>query len=202
VIVQTIHFKKIAIADLVNLFDMPFFPGGFRLSMKYAGRFYFVSWHGRLLQAYRYGKVRASQEVENIGKDELWNVFVWEDGKLSLQNYRTNRWLSAEPSGTAICDRAQPDAWEKWTLHGVSGRVAFLGEHGRWLCARPPEGGKQYRGEVIADGVECKEWERFSMIPADGTLEGDNTWWNSAQSALVVAKAVVPIIVALGGYEP
>lgn len=169
------------------------------MSLKYAGRFYFVSWHGRLLQAHTSGEMHASQEVQNVGQEERWNVYVWDDGKISLQNYRTNHWLCAEPSGKAICDRAQPDIWEQWRLHGVGGRVAFLSHHGRWLCAQPPGQDTQYGGEVIADRGECREWERFSMIPAEGTQEVNNTWWNSVRTAVDVAQQVVPIIVTIAG---
>lgn len=165
--------------------------------MKYAGRFYFVSWHGRLLQAHDDGEMHASQEVQNIGQEERWNLYVWPDGRISLQNYRTNRWLSAEPSGRAICDRAQPDTWEQWTLYGINGRVGFLSFHGHWLSAQPPGSDTQYGGEVIADRNECREWETFSMIPAEGVQEVNNTWWNSVSSAFNVAKEVVPIIISL-----
>ena len=165
--------------------------------MKYAGQFYFISWHGRLLQAYTDGEMHASQEIGNVGKEERWNVYVWQDGKILLQNYRSNSWLCAEPSGQAICNREQPDVWEQWTLHGVGGRVALLSNHNRWLCAQPPGDDTQYGGEVIADRGECREWERFSMIPAEGTREVNQSWWNDVLEAVNVAKEVVPIIVKI-----
>src|SRR4051812_16927793 len=117
--------------------------------MKYAGRFYFVSSNGRLLQSYTTGEMHASQEVQNIGQEERWNVYVWPNGKVSLQNYRTNNWLCAEPNGKAICDRPQPDIWEQWTLHGINGRVAFVSCHNNFLCAQPPGENAQFGGEVI-----------------------------------------------------
>jgi hypothetical protein len=165
--------------------------------MKYAGRFYFISWHGRLLQGYTNGEMHASQEVQNVGQEERWNVYVWPDGKLSFQNFRSNKWLCAEPNGRAVCDRPQPDIWEKWTLHGISGRVAFQSYHNKFLCAQPPGQNTEFGGEVIANRPECKEWERFSMIPAEGVQEVNNTWWNSVKTAFDVAQQVAPIIVPL-----
>ena len=161
--------------------------------MKFIGRFYFVSSHGRVLQAHTDGEMHAGQEVQNIGLEEKWNVFVWPDGKVSLQNLRTNRWLCAEPSGRAVCDRAQPESCEKWTLHRVNNHVAFLSAHNRWLCAQGPGEDTVYGGEVIADRTVCAEFEQFSMIPIDGTQEIDETWWDSVKSADVAKNIVLAV---------
>ncbi len=166
--------------------------------VKYIGRFYFVSSHDCALQSHSDGEMHASQKVQNIGKEERWNVYVWPDGKISLQNFLTNKWLCAEPSsGKAICDRSQPDDWEKWTLHGINNHVAFLSFHGRWLCAQAPGNDTQYGGEVIADRATCKEWERFSMIPAEGVQEVNNTWWNAVKSISDIATEVAPILITI-----
>lgn len=171
------------------------------MSFNYVGQFYFVSWSGRLLQAYTDGEMHASQEVGNVGEEERWNVYNWHDGKISLQNYRTNLWLCAEPSGRAICDREQPDTWEQWTLHSVGDgrRVAFKSFHDRWLCAQPPGKDTQYGGEVIADRVDCTEWERFSMIPSAGVPIENQNWWDDVSGFIDDAKELAPIVIAAAG---
>lgn len=168
--------------------------------MDFAGQFIFISSHGRLLQAYTNGEMHASQEVQNAGEEERWNVYVWPDGRLSLQNFRTNRWLCAEPSGKAIADRAAPDIWEQWTLHGVDGtHVALRSYHNKWLCAQPPGQDTEHGGEVIADRDNCGPWERFSMVPSPGIQVHNQSWWNDVYGAVKVAAKIVPILVKAGG---
>lgn len=162
----------------------------------FAGQFIFISAHGRLLQAHTDGEMHASQEVNNVGEEERWNVYAWSGGKISLQNFRTNRWLCAEPSGKAIADRAAPDIWEQWTLHGVDGtHVALKSYHNNWLCAQPPGQDTRYGGDVIADRTNCAKWERFSMIPSPGIPVHNQSWWNDVYGAVKVAAQVVPILV-------
>jgi hypothetical protein len=167
--------------------------------MTYIGQFIFVSSHGRLLQAHTDGEMHASQEVQNVGEEERWNVYAWPSGKISLANYRTNRWLCAEPSGKAICDRPSPDIWEEWILHAVGDtkHVALKSYHGRWLCAQAPGDDTQYGGEVIANRVDCGEWEHFSMIPSAGIQLHNQSWWNDVVKVVEVAGKIVPIIVSV-----
>jgi len=165
--------------------------------LKYAGRFYFVSAHGYVLQAHTDGEMHASQEVQNVGEEERWNVYVWPDGLVSLQNFRTNLFLSAQPTGQAIANRPQADIWEKWTLHGVNGRVAFLSYHHKYLSAAPPGQDTRFGGEVIADRDVCADWEHFSMIPSDGVKEVNNTWWNSVTNAINVAAQLAPVVIPI-----
>ena len=165
-------------------------------ALNFGGQFIFISAHGRLLQAHTDGEMHASQEVEHPGEEERWNVYIWPDGKISLQNFRTNRWLCAEPSGKAIADRAAPNIWEQWTLHGVDGtHVALKSYHNKWLCAQPPGQDTQYGGEVIADRANCAAWERFSMIPSPGIPVSNQSWWNDVLGAVKVAAQVVPILI-------
>jgi hypothetical protein len=165
--------------------------------MNYIGQFKFVSAHGRLLQAHTSGEMHASQDVANVGEEERWHVYAWPDGKVSLQNFRTNRWLSGEPSGRAICDRESPDTWEKWTLHGIQNKVALLAHHNLWLCGQPSGQDTKFGGEVIADRQGCGPWEQWSMVPCAGIPIRNQTWWNTVQKASEVALKVVPILVAL-----
>jgi len=169
--------------------------------MNFIGQFEFISWHGRLLQAHTDGEMHASQEVRNVGEEERWNIYVWPGGKISLQNYRTNRWLCAELSGRAICDREQPDIWEQWTLYasGDSGRINLKSYHSRWLCAQPPNQNTQYGGEVIADRVNAAEWERFSMIQSAGIPLRNQSWWDDVLSLAQVAGQVAPILIETAG---
>ena len=168
--------------------------------MKYAGRFYFVSAHERVLQAHKNGEMHASQKVQSIGEEERWNVYVFENGKMALQNYATNLWLCADVSGEAICNRPKPDAYEFWLLHGVEGRVAFQSDATRkWLTAQPPDENTQWGGEVAANRDVCDRWEQFTMIPADGIKEVNQNWWNDVKSAADVAQQVVRIAVVVAG---
>jgi hypothetical protein len=169
--------------------------------MNLIGQFVFVSWHGRLLQAHSDGEMHASQEVQNAGTEERWNVYGHADGTISLQNFGNNRWLCAEPSGKAICDRENPDIWEKWTLYssGDAERVNLRSYHGKWLCAQPPGQDTQYGGEVIADRDTAATWERFSMIPSAGMPINNQSWWNDVSAAIQIAGQVAPIIVAAAG---
>jgi len=164
--------------------------------MNFIGQFEFISWHGRLLQAKTDGEMHASQDVDKVGEEERWNVYTWNDGKISFQNYRTNRWLCAEPSGKAICNRDQPSEWEQWTLFSIgNGRVAFLNHHGKWLCAQAPGNNSKYAGEVIADRTNRAEWESFLMVPSAGIPIRNESWWNDVNSTLQIAGKVVPILI-------
>jgi len=168
--------------------------------MNYIGQFNFISSSGRLLQAHTDGEMHASQEVQNDGEEERWNVYVWPGGKISLQNLRTNRWLCAEPSGKAIADRAAPDIWEQWTLNGVDGtHVALRSYHSKWLCAQPPGQDTEYGGEVIANRDNCGEWERFSMVPSEAAQLHNQSWWNDVYRAVQVAAQVAPILIEAAG---
>jgi hypothetical protein len=166
--------------------------------MNFIGQFVFVSWHGRLLQAYTNGEMHASQEVQNAGEEERWNVYALPNGKVSLQNFRTNLWFCAEPSGRAICDRTQPSEWEQWSLFAIGDgvRVGLKNHHDKWLCAQPPEDDTQFGGEVIADRVNCSDWERFSMIPSAGIPVQNQSWWDDALKVVKVIGDIAPIISA------
>jgi hypothetical protein len=169
--------------------------------MNYIGQFIFISHKGRLLQAYTNGEMHASQDVKDVGEEERWNVYVWPQGQISLQNYRTNRWLCAEDTGRAICDRERPQSWEKWTLHAVGDgtSVALKSYHGRWLCAQPPGQNVPNGGEVIADRQDCGEWERFSMVPSKDIPLRNQSWWDDALRVVKVASQVVPIVIQAAG---
>jgi hypothetical protein len=175
----------------------------FAMSLHLVGQFYFVSTHNRLLQAYTDGEMHASQDVGNVGLEERWNVYGWSEGggKISLQNYRSNRWLCAEPNGKAVCNREAPRQWEQWTLHAVGDgiHVAFLSTHNRWLCAQPPGQDTEFGGEVIANREQLREWERFSMIPSPGVPVRNQSWWNDVGTVINVAKEIIPIVVAVAG---
>lgn len=171
------------------------------MSLNFVGQFEFISWHGRLLQAHTDGEMHASQDVGNAGDEERWNVYVWDGGKISLQNLRTSRWLCAEPSGKAICDRNSPNIWEQWTLYSTGDgiHVALHSYHGKWLCAQPPGQDTQYGGEVIADRGNRAEWESFTMVPSAGIPVHNQSWWNDVASVVQVAGQVIPIIVEAVG---
>ena len=169
------------------------------MPLSFAGQFVFISTHGRLLQAYTDGEMHASQEVQNAGEEERWNVYIWPDGPISLQNHRTNLWLCAEPNGRAICNRTAPASWEQWRLYTGGDKVAVClrSAHSRWLCAQPPGNDTQFGGEVIADRENAGPWEHFSMIPSQGIPVYNNTWWNAVGDAVKAAEVIVPIL--LGG---
>jgi hypothetical protein len=169
--------------------------------MTFIGQFVFVSSQGRLLQAYATGELQASRSVENVGEEEQWNVYVWPDGKISLQNCHTKRWLCAENTGRAICDRPGPAVWEQWTLYAIGDgvHVAFKSYHGKWLCAHEPGHDTQYGGEVIADRVNCGECEHFTMIPAPGIQLENQSWSNDALNVVRAAATIVPIVLGAGG---
>jgi hypothetical protein len=169
--------------------------------MTFIGQFVFVSSQGRLLHADTNGELHASQAVENVGEEEPWNVYVWPDGKISLQNYRTKRWLCAENTGRAICDRPGPAVWEQWTLHAIGDgvHVGLKSYHGKWLCAQEPGHDTQNGGEVIADRVNCGEWEHFTMIPSAGVPLQNQNWWNEALNVVRGATTIVPIVVRADG---
>ena len=167
--------------------------------MKYAGRFYFVSNFGRALQAHKdNGEMHASKDVDSIGVEERWNVYVWDDGTISLQNLSNNAFLCAEPGGKAICNRANPDTWEKWKLYGANNKVALCSSQNTWLTAQAPGDDTQFGGEVIANRTVCDVWEKFSMIPVDG-IPSPGSWWDNVKGAIEVAGQVVRIVVAVAG---
>lgn len=165
--------------------------------MNFIGQFTFVSHHGRLLQAFASGEMRAVQEVENVGDGERWNVYAWPDGKVSLQNARTNRWLCADERGRAVCDRAQPLLWEQWKLFSVGNgtNVALQSTHGTWLCAEKPGDDGQFGGDVISNQEHCGEWEHFSMIPCAGRPLQNRSWWNAVSVALGMVRQLTPIAI-------
>ncbi|WP_305732494.1 fascin domain-containing protein [Trichlorobacter ammonificans] len=165
--------------------------------LNFIGQFVFISAHGRLLQAHTDGEMHASQEVQNPGEEERWNVYVWPDGQISLQNFRTNLWLCAEPSGRAICDRTAPASWEQWRLYagGDKTTVCLRSAHSTWLCAQPPAQDTQYGGEVIADRRNAAAWEHFTMVPSAGQPIKNQTWWNTVGDVLKAAETILPIIV-------
>lgn len=168
--------------------------------MNFAGQFEFISHFGRLLQAHTDGEMHASQEVQNAGEEERWNVYVWPGGKISLQNLRTSHWLCAEPSGRAICDRAAPDIWEQWTLFAVDGtHVSLKSFHNKWLCSQAPGDNTQYGGEVIADRVNCADWEHYSMVPSAGIPVHNQSWWNDVSSGIQTAAQIAPILIEAAG---
>jgi len=142
--------------------------------------------------------MHASQDVGSPGEEERWHVYAWPDGQISLQNFRNNRWLCAEPNGRAICDRTAPASWELWRLYsgGDHLTVCLRSAHSRWLCAQPPDQDTQFGGEVIADRVDLGPWERFSMIPSRDVPISNNTWWNAVNTAVQVAEVVIPIVIA------
>jgi hypothetical protein len=166
------------------------------MPVNYVGQFVFISAHGRLLQAHTDGEMHASQEVQNAGEEERWLVYVWPDGPISLQNYRTKLWLAAEPNGRAICNRTAPASWEQWRLYagGYHTTVCLRSFHSKWLCAQPPANDTQFGGEVIADRENAGPWERFSMIPSEGQPINNQTWWNFVADAARAAEVIIPII--------
>ena len=171
------------------------------MGLKFVGQFKFISWHGKLLQSHTDGEMHASQDHDNVGDEERWNVHVWDDGRISLSNYRTNSWLCAEPSGRAICDRAKPASWEQWTLHTVGDglNIALKSTHNKFLCAQPPGQNTDFGGEVIADRSVCQEWERFSMVQSAADKPANQSWWNDVSAAVNVAKEIAPLLIAVAG---
>jgi hypothetical protein len=165
--------------------------------MNFVGQFIFVSWHGRLLQAHTDGEMHASQDVANAGDEERWNVFAWPDGKVSLQNLRTNLWLCGEASGQAICNRPAPAELEQWTMYsaGDSVHINLQSHSSLWLCAQPPGNNTRWGGEVCADRPNRAEWERFSMIPSAGIPVHNQSWWNDVRTGVEVAGQVLPILI-------
>lgn len=174
-------------------------PRSFAQNLSAIGQFTFTSAHGGLLQAHTDGEMHASQDVQNPGLEERWNVYARPAGIVCLQNYRTNRWLCAEPSGRAVCDRTNPGPWEDWRLHasGDGRSVSLLGAHGRWLVAQPPGQNTQWGGEVAADRASAGPWERFSMVPSADVPIRNKRWLDDVINAINVAKQVVPIVVAI-----
>jgi hypothetical protein len=166
------------------------------MPLRLIGRFTFVSHEGRLLQAHTDGEMHASQEVQNRGSEETWKVHLWSEGRVSLQNVRTERWLAAEPDGRAICNRAAPASWEQWRLYtgGDEPKVCLRGFHSRWLCAQPPGQDTQFGGEVIADRAQAGPWECFSMVALDPLNDPD--WFNKVKDAIAAAgHSIMPILV-------
>jgi hypothetical protein len=170
------------------------------MTLKFVGQFYFVSSFNRVLQAHAdNGEMHASQDVDSIGTEERWNVYVWDDGKIALQNFSNNAFLSAEPGGRAVCNRPTPDIWEMWQLYGLNNKVAFFSYQNTWLTAQAPGSDTEFGGEVIANRTACGEWEQFSMIPAAG-VPMPNSWWDTVQQVIGVADKLIPIIAAVAGY--
>jgi hypothetical protein len=165
--------------------------------LAYIGQFEFVSSHGRLLQAHTDGEMHASQETQNIGEEERWLVYRRSDNVISLQNFRNKKWLSAEPSGRAVCDRDSPNIWEEWRLFASGDKISIslLSYHGRWLTAQPPGQDTQWGGEVAADRAKAAEWERFSMVPSEPIQGGGGKWWETVKQAIDIATTVAPIVV-------
>lgn len=162
-----------------------------------AGQFLILSAHDRLLQAHSTGVMHAVTELAKAGDEERWNVHVWADGRLSLQNEKSRLWLSAEPSGRAICNRQEAAEWEKWTLHAAGDlfHIGLKSTHGKWLCAQPPGQETRYGGEVAADRDTCAEWERFSILPSQHGQLHDPIWWEAVGNAVGGATALKPIVV-------
>lgn len=156
------------------------------------------------MQSYTNGEMHASQDVGNVGTEERWNVFVWPDGKISLENLSTNHWMTAEGNNACTCYREAPADWEKWQLNskgdGVS--VTLLSAHGRYLCLQPPgmnavlPGVDDYAGEVVADRTAVGEWETIKMIPSSGDAF-PNSWWSQASNIISTAGAAAPILLPL-----
>lgn len=66
--------------------------------MLYIGQFEFISYFGRLLQSHSDGEMHASQDVGSIGDEERWHIYQLRDNVISIQNFSSNKWLSAGES--------------------------------------------------------------------------------------------------------
>jgi hypothetical protein len=170
--------------------------------MNFAGQFIFISSFGRLLQSYSGGEMHASQETQNCGTEERWNVYVWPDGRLSLQNYSNNKFLSDTDYTEVKCSAAQVGDWEYWKLYAVNNKVVLKGCHNFWLTAQAPGDNTQYGGEVIANrsaGSPPGAWEQFQMVPSAGIQMVNNSWWNTVCTIVQAAEQLAPVIVPITG---
>lgn len=168
--------------------------------MNFAGQFIFISSFGRLLQAHSdNGEMHASQETQNCGTEERWNVYVWPNGTVSIQNYSNNKFLCDSDNTQVVCDRDQVGDWEIWTLYVVNRKVALKGSHNFWITAQAPGDNAQFGGEVIANRPSSNPpgaWEQFEMVPSPGIPMANNSWWNTVSNIIQTAEQLAPIVTA------
>jgi hypothetical protein len=94
-------------------------------TVEFIGQFEFISSHGRLLQAHTGGEMHASQDVQNIGDEERWNIYNVRENVISIQNFRTNKWLCAEPSAVPYVTETSPISGKtgNYTLEEMAERL-------------------------------------------------------------------------------
>jgi len=147
------------------------------MALREIGEFYFVSYHGRLLQAYTNGTMHASQEVSRVGEEERWHVHHAGHGKVALRNHRTNKWLRGEANGEVKADRPSCDGAEKWSMYKHGTKVGFKSAYGGFLRSHPPGNDTQWGGEVEANAPRMDTEERYDMVPSASTpLPGPDLW--------------------------
>jgi hypothetical protein len=138
--------------------------------MEAIGQFRITSSSGRLVQAHDDGEMHASQDLSQVGEEERWNLYVWPDGKVSFENYRTNRFLGVNPNGCPRADRGIAGDTEKWIIHatGDHATVGLMDSRGHWLTAHTPGANAGTCGgecEVITSAMGSQE--HFQLVPSN-----------------------------------
>lgn len=60
--------------------------------------------------------------------------------RVGLRSIKTQRFLTAEPSGVVVANRAVLDAWEVWDMEfRGNGSIALRSTHGKYLCLEPTD---------------------------------------------------------------
>lgn len=166
------------------------------IQKKLVGQFMFANSAKRALHAEPNGNVYAIFESSDLTTAAVWNVYLWPDDKVSLQNFATRQFLTvawregAEERGV-FCDKVEDGIWEKWSLFGSENYLALQCYHEGWLYAETPsdtnESGRLYHKHGPVGWTE-----RWSMIPAPML---DGKWWSAASKAISNSTNTVPIIV-------
>eukprot|EP00727_Mastigamoeba_balamuthi_P009673 m51a1_g5328 putative fascin subfamily protein (200) ;mRNA; f:379268-379927 len=87
-------------------------------------------------------------------------------GQVHLKTF-FNTFLSAQPNGQLVGDRAQANQWETFTVEKarLAGGVYLRSAHGKYVSANPQT------GHVRADAAWANEWETFFA-----EARGDGQW--------------------------
>jgi hypothetical protein len=75
---------------------------------------------------------------------------------VALKSYH-NKYLSAQPDGSALWNRDKPGEGETWTVEASGEGVALKSAQGKYLSA-PQD------GSVRVDRNEARGWETFTVV--------------------------------------
>ena len=96
--------------------------------------------------------------------------------KVNFKNTKYKRYITAEPDGSAVADRAILGVWEQFTIVSAEGastgervtvnsKVGLLSDHNKYLVGEKD-------GTVNANRIKLGAWEQFQIIVPDLGPEG------------------------------